>query len=415
MPAESNSTDMNFRPQVVHVVTSDASVGMMQGQLQFLQKQGFDVTLISSPGKWLDAAGRMENVRIIELPMAREIAPLKDLVSLWRLWRTMRALRPAITNVGTPKAGLLGGCAAWLTGVPCRFYTLHGLRCETSSGLRRRLLMFTEHMACRFAHRIICVSRSLREKAVALGLTTRERTVVFGLGSCNGVNASNFAPTPARTMRAVELRLELGIPLQAPVLGFVGRVTRDKGISELVEAFLLLSNEFSDLRLLLLGPIEEGDKVDDKTRKYLETHPRIIVAGVTLDTGPYYALMDILVLPSHREGFGTVVLEANAAGRPVVAARVTGIIDAVVDGETGLLFPVGDVAALVCCLQRLLGDKVAAAKLGSAGQEFIKREFRQEIVWNALNEEYRRLLQTRGPSPPVLSVTKRTSDFANYQ
>src|ERR1700736_1652451 len=162
MRSQSHNEGTDLRPRVVHVVTSHLAVGFMRGHLQFLQKQGFDVILISSPGNGLDEAGRIENVRIIGLPMAREIAPLKDLVSLWRLWRTIRALRPAITNVGTPKAGLLGGCAAWLTGVPCRFYTLHGLRCETSKGLRRSLLISAEYLACHFANRVVCVSRSLR-------------------------------------------------------------------------------------------------------------------------------------------------------------------------------------------------------------------------------------------------------------
>jgi glycosyltransferase involved in cell wall biosynthesis len=393
-------------PRIVHVVTSDVSVGLMRGQLHFLQEQGFDVTLISSPGKWLDQAGRRENVKAVAVPMAREIAPWKDLVSLWRLWRTLRALRPAIVNVGTPKAGLLGGCAAWLAGVPCRFYTLHGLRCETSRGLRRRLLVFTEHLACRFAHRIICVSRSLREKAIALGLTSAERIVVFRLGSCNGVNTSRFACTPERVKEANKLRLKLGIPPQAPVLGFVGRLTRDKGISELVEAFLQLGNRFPDLRLLLVGPFEEGDKLSEKTRKHLETHPRIVLTGVVPDTAPYYRLMDVLALASHREGFPSVVLEAYAAGIPVVAARATGLVDAVVDGETGLLFPIGDVAALVRCLERLLDDKAVAAKLASTGQELVNREFRQEIIWNALNEEYRRLLQTRRSSWAALLLGK---------
>jgi len=142
----------------------------------------------------------------------------------------MRALRPTITNVGTPKAGLLGGCAAWLTGVPHRCYTLRGLRFETSTGVRRRILAFAERMACYFAHRIICVSQSLREKAIVYGLASPERTVVFGAGSSNGVDASRFEPTPERTKLAAELRFGLGIPPQAPVLGFVGRLTRDKGI-----------------------------------------------------------------------------------------------------------------------------------------------------------------------------------------
>jgi glycosyltransferase involved in cell wall biosynthesis len=119
-----------------------------------------------------------------------------------------------------------------------------------------------------------------------------------------------------------------------------------------------------------------------------------------------------LVLPSHREGFPNVVLEAYAAGKPVVAARATGIVDAVADGETGLLFAIGDVAALVGCLQRLLGNKVMASKLAAAGQELVKREFRQDMVWNALNEEYRRLLQARAPLQPVRAVREQRSHFA---
>lgn len=403
--------EINLRPRVVHVVTSDLAVVLMRGQLHFLQQRGFDVTLISSPGKLLDAVSRMENVTIIELSMAREIAPLKDLVSLWRLWRIMRVLHPAVTNVGTPKAGLLGGCAAWLAGVPCRFYTLRGLRFETLDGMSRGLLVYVERLACYFAHRIICVSKSLRETAIASGLASRERTVVFGSGSSNGVDASRFEPTPERMRRAAELRSQLGIPPQTPVLGFVGRLTRDKGIPELVESFLRLSDEFADLRLLLLGPLEEEDILDGKTRRCLETHPHIILAGEMVDTAPYYALMDVLVLPSHREGFPNVVLEAYAAGKPVVAARATGIVDAVVDGETGLLFPVGDVAALVGALRRLLTDKAWADKLGCAGQELIKCEFRQETIWDALNEEYRRLLQTAGMSLPLVACEEKRRRF----
>jgi glycosyltransferase involved in cell wall biosynthesis len=375
----------------------------MRGQLQFLQQHGFDVTLICSPGEWLELFGRTQGVQVIEVPMSRRIAPWKDLVSLWRLWRIMRAIRPAVTNVSTPKAGLLGGCAAWLAGVPCRFYTLRGLRFETLSGPKRQLLIFADLLACHFAHRIICVSRSLREKAVALRLATPERTLVFGSGSSNGVDASRFAPTSKRAKQATKLRSELDIPHEAPVLGFVGRLTRDKGIPELVTSFQRLSKQFPDLRLLLLGSTEVEDPLDDKTRRALDTHSHIILRGVTTDTEPYYALMDILVLPSHREGFPNVVLEAYAAGKPVVAARATGTMDAVLDQRTGLLFPAGDVLALTRCLQSLLANKTLATQFGSAGQELVKRKFRQEIVWSALHKEYQRFLQLQGSSPPVLS------------
>ncbi len=409
MFAESSNIDINFRPQVVHVVTSDLAIKLMRGQLQYLQHDGFDVTLICSPGRWVDSVGRMEGVQIIELPMAREIAPLRDLMSLWRLCRIIRALRPAVTNVGTPKAGLLAGFAAWVNRVPCRIYTLRGLRFETMNGLGRRLLVCTERLACHFAHRVICVSPSLRERAIAFGLTGRERTMVFGSGSSNGVDASRFAPTPERMKRASELRCELGIPPQAPVLGFVGRLTRDKGISEMMESFLRLGYEFPDLRLLLLGLFEEEDPLDVETRRFLKAHPHVILAGEVVDTAPYYALMDVLVLPSRREGFPNVVLEAYAAGKPVVASRATGIVDAVVDGETGLLFPVGDVAALTSALQALLSDKASARKFGCAGQELIKREFRQEMSWDALSEEYRRLLQMGGASLSRVPAKKRAA------
>ena len=403
--------DISWRPRVVHVVTSDLAIKLMRGQLQYLQLNGFDVILICSPGKWVDSVGRLEGVHIIELPMAREIAPLRDLVSLWRLCRIIRALRPAVTNVGTPKAGLLAGFAAWVNRVPCRVYTLRGLRFETMNGLGRRLLVCTERLACHFAHRVICVSPSLREKAIAFGLTCPERTVVFGSGSSNGVDASHFAPTPERMKRASELRCELGIPPQAPVVGFVGRLTRDKGISELVESFLRLTHKFSDLRLLLVGLSEEEDLLDAETRRCLKAHPHVILAGEVVDIAPYYPLMDILVLPSHREGFPNVVLEAYAAGRPVVAARATGIVDAVVDGETGLLFPVGDVAALTTALQRLLSDKALVHEFGCAGQELIKREFRQEMIWDALSEEYRRLLQMGDAPLSLVPMEKRAEDL----
>lgn len=396
------TTSVSPQPRVAHVVTSDRAALLMQGQVQYLQRLGFDVTLICSPGERLDVLGRMEGVQIIELSIAREIAPLRDIVSLWRLWRILHRLSPDLTNVGTPKAGLLGGFAAWLTRIPCRFYTLRGLRFETANGLKRWLLIYAERLACCFAHRVICVSPSLREKAVVSGFTSRERTVVFGTGSSNGVDASRFAPTPERIRKGAELRHELGIPPLAPVVGFIGRLTCDKGIPELVEAFLQLREQFPDLRLLLLGCFEEEDPLPIQTRRCIEMHRSVIFPGYIEDTAPYYALVDVLVLPSHREGFPNVVLEAHAAGKPVVAARATGAIDAVVDGETGLLFPVGDVTALADALAKLLTDKTLASKMGLAGQERIKREFRQERIWDALCAEYVRRLKMEGRPLPVM-------------
>jgi lipopolysaccharide/colanic/teichoic acid biosynthesis glycosyltransferase len=413
------------RPRLLNVVTSALMVGKLQGQLRYLHQRGFDVTIISPAGEGLDQVTRSKCVQAIEMPLERQISLLRDFVSMCRLSRIMRALRPTITNVGTPKAGLLGGFAAWLNRVPCRVYTLRGLRFETTTGLKRRLLICAERFACYFAHRVICVSHSLREKAIASGLTTREKTVVFGSGSSNGVDVQRFTRTPDMMRQAADLRRELRIPADAPVLGYVGRLTRDKGIPELVEAFVRLGNQFPELRLLLVGRFEDEDPLPAGTLRLLETNDHVILPGhqgrkrahqgvqrrddwAVEDAAPYYPLMDVFVLPSHREGLPNVVLEAQAVGIPVVAARATGVLDAVMDGETGLLFPVGDVTSLTDAVSRLLHDKDLARELCRTGQKRIQSEFRQELLWEALHQEYLELLHTRR----LPAASKRLLDVA---
>jgi len=387
----------------VIAVNSSIALGFLQGQPEYFQNSGFDVTVLrpeKRSGEW--EVPRPDGVRVLEVPMEREISPVRDIRSICHLWGILRTLRPTVTNVGTPKAGLLGGFAAWLNRVPCRFYTLHGLRFETTTGLRRKLLILAERLACRFAHRVVCVSHSVREKAIASGLVDRERALIFGAGSCNGVDVARFAPTQQRIWRAAELRRQFGIPADAPVALFVGRLTCDKGIAELVEAFLQLENRIPNLRLLLVGSFEDGDPLPEDIRKRLETHDRVILAGPVNDTAPYYAMADVLVLPSHREGLPTVVLEAHAAGKPVIGAAATGIVDLLVDGETGLLFPVGDVSSLANAIARLIEDKALARKLADAGRDQVKRKFRQELIWAALRREYLKVLQ--GGETPHSSV-----------
>jgi glycosyltransferase involved in cell wall biosynthesis len=397
------------RPRLVIAVNSSIAVGFLQGQPEYFQNSGFDVTVLCPErrsGEW--EVSRPDGVRVVEVPMEREISPLRDLHSVWHLWGILRALRPTVTNVGTPKAGLLGGFAAWLIRVPCRFYTLHGLRFETTTGFRRKLLIYAERLGCRFAHRVVCVSHSVREKAIACGLVDRERALVFGAGSCNGVDGSRFAPTPQRIRQAGELRSQFGIPADAPVALFVGRLTCDKGIAELLEAFLQLEERLPELRLLLVGSFEDGDPLPTHVRRRLESHERVILAGPVKDTSPYYAMADVLVLPSYREGLPTVILEGHAAGKPVIGAAATGIVDLIVDGETGLLFPVGDASALADAIGRIIDDKALAGKLALAGQEQVKRKFRQELIWAALRREYLKVLQ--GRESPHSSVLPQPGD-----
>ena len=258
------------------------------------------------------------------------------------MWRLLRRIKPVICNSGTPKAGLLVGLAAWLNRVPCRIYTLRGLRLETAKGIKRMILTITEKMACFSAHRVVCVSASLRERAIALGLVARSKTVLLGAGSSNGVDPSRFEPTPQRRLRwRRALRVDLGIRPDQPVIGFAGRLTRDKGLPELVAAFQSVRQDLPEAVLLLVGDYEEGDPVPEEMRNAIESETGIHRVGFTSQIELYYLVMDIFVLPTHREGFPNTVLEAQAAGLPVVTTVATGAVDAIEDGVTGLLTPVG--------------------------------------------------------------------------
>jgi glycosyltransferase involved in cell wall biosynthesis len=387
------------RPRVIHAVTASGTTRLMRGQLRHLREAGFDVTVVASPGPRIDGVAAEEGVAKAPVAMKRTMAPLQDLRSLWQLWRVVRRLRPTLVNFGTAKAGLLMGIVSWAARVPCRVYTVHGLRLETTRGTKRWILVRTESIACRCAQRVICVSESVRRRVLELGLAEKEQTVVLGAGSFNGVEADRFAPTPERVNAGRRLRRELGIPPDAPVMGFVGRLTKDKGVPELIEAFSRLRPRFPELRLLLLGRFDPHDPVPEGTRRCLLSDQGIVSAGYVDDPASHYQVMDVFALPTYREGFPTVALEASAAGKPVVATRATGAVDAVVDGTTGLLVPVGDVQALTEALGRLLADPGLAGRMGLAGQERVRREFSRERIWQELAALYWHLLEKRVRPP----------------
>jgi len=245
---------------------------------------------------------------------------------------------------------------------------------------------------------VICVSASLKREALRLGLTTAEKLVVLGAGSCFGVDVSRFELTAERDHKAAELRRNLNIPPDAPVIGFIGRLTRDKGVVELIEAFKAVSIELNDARLLLVGPFEEGDPVPAHTRREIATNPFIHHVGWVANTTPYIHAIDLMALPSYREGFPNVALEAAAAEKPIVATRATGVVDAVVDGITGLLSPVGDARMLAVNIVKLLTQKQLAKSMGRAARQRVEAEFSNERVCAELESFYLNLCRERGLS-----------------
>ena len=395
-------------PRIVYLATDAMTARLfLDGQLGFLRQRGFDVTLITGPSAGLNQTGDREGVRVIPIPMSREISLLQDWKALRQLTRVLRDLQPDLVNAGTPKAGLLGMLAAKWAGVPIPIYTLHGLRMETTTGLKRLLLTTTERVAAGCSRKVICVSHSLQHAYARYRLGAAGKAVVLVGGSCNGVEADRYASTPARVAEAQEIRQSLGIPVGAPVIGFVGRLTKDKGVAELLAVFQALEQELPDLHLLLVGGFEEGDPLSTRLRDEIWANPRVRITGFVNDTAAYYSAFDLLVFPSHREGLPYVPLEAAASGRPTAGFAATGTVDAVLDGETGTLVPVGDVRGLTDAVRSYLRDPLLLARHGRRAQQRVETEFRREVIWQALAELYNSELRARGlPLPQMNSMVE---------
>jgi glycosyltransferase involved in cell wall biosynthesis len=377
---------------IVHVFAVPVSLTFLTGQVAFMRSCGFGIHVITSPGPELEDFGTREDVPVDAVPMPRAITPLRDLLSLYRLWRVLRRVRPRIVHAHTAKGGLLGITAAWLARTPVRVYHLRALPFETRTGWRRLVLRYAEQLSCALAHRVIAVSHSLRQVAIDEGLCRPEKARVLLGGSGNGVDATGrFKPLPPSVR--VSTRARYGIPEDALVVGFLGRLTRDKGVIELARAWAHLREREPRLRLLIAGR-DELEPGLAGLGKALREDPRVHFTGPLppAETPCLYAAIDVVSLPTYREGFPNVALEAAAMGLPIVATSVTGCVDAVQDGETGALVPVRDAEALARALDRYLSDPQLRQRHGESGRQRVLREFRREAIWEAIAAEYRELL-----------------------
>jgi len=397
-PVEASSGLVDtMNPTLLHITTIPMSLVFFRGQVGFMKGRGIDVHALSSPGPDLYEFGQREGVPVYAVEMPRRITPLRDLVAVARIVRDMRRIRPTIVHAHTPKGGLLGMIAAAVYAAPVRIYHMRGLPLMGSTGVRRRLLWLTEWVACRLAHQVFCVSHSVREEAVKAGICDAGKIKVLCGGSGNGVDsADRYNPRSVSPAARGEVRETFGIPADAVVIGFVGRIVRDKGIIELVEAWKQMRKVYPQVHLLLVGPIEPQDPLPEGTERVLRKDDRIHLAGMDWNTPPLYAAMDVAVLPTYREGFPNVPLEAAAMGLPVVATRIPGCVDAVADGQTGILVEVRDAESLRSAIVRYIEDPVLRSTHGQAGRERVAKDFRQEAIWEALFAEYQRLLRPHG-------------------
>lgn len=388
--------------KITHITTVPISLNFLRSQVGYMKQRGFEVEAISSPGEALTAFGESQNIPVHAVELPRRITPFHDLKSVWNLSSCLLRIRPTIVHAHTPKGGLLGMIAAWITRTPIRIYHIHGFPYMTATGSRRRLLQWTERISSWLSTEVLCVSQTIRSVAIADRIVSAEKIKVLAGGSINGVDSDyRYSPDRFTPEEIDETRKSFGVSDDEIVVGFVGRIVRDKGIEELAEAWYSLRESHPKARLVLVGPIEPQDPVSPETLTRLQKDERVTMIAWVDDTSTVYPAFDILVLPTYREGFPNVPLEASSMGMPVVATNIPGCIDAVQDGVTGTLVPVRDSQALADSIRMYLDSPELRHQHGQAGRDRVLRDFRQEVIWEAVYQEYCRLMRQKGISIPV--------------
>lgn len=386
---ERSASEGEDRPRVLYLLTNEISKVLVAGQFDALDATGFDVSVgvgLDSGNSTQTADGWDTSVAIHQVPFRRQPSPIADLRALRSTVKLIRQIEPQIVNASTPKAGLLGMLAARWCRVPVRVYHLRGLRFETVTGWRRHVLVSLERFAAQLSTHMLINSQSARSVAVDAGIGRRRPMLLIGSGSGNGVDVDRYQP--AQTMTPADARDALGVPSTPLVIGFVGRLTRDKGIVDLIDVFDRLTKHRNDLHLLLVGDLEPGDPVGVDAADFIRSRSDVTQIGWVPDTAALYPAFDLLAFPSAREGLPNVPLQAQCAGIPVVAYASTGTVDAIDDDVGGLLVPPSDTAGLEQAISTLLDDTERRRRLGAAGPGWVRERFGQDRHWEQLGAHY---------------------------
>ena len=369
------------KKKIFHLVTVSKSIPLINGQIEYLRNKGFDVHIVSSAGKEQNAYPK-DIVHAIN--MEREISIKQDLISLFKMTKLFLKEKPLIVNSGTPKAGLIGTLAAFITRRPVRIYTVRGLRLETVKGLKYRILYAMEKLAMFCATDVIAISESLKDKIVSLRLEKQGNIQVLGYGSSNGINLEKFSKSYNDIPVSIENQLENHF-----VLGYVGRIVKDKGIREVIESFKILKDKGYKVKLLIVGALEKDNSIGEEYYNFISNNKDIVLTGHVDQPVNYYNHMDVLLFPTYREGFGNVSIEAQALEIPVITSNATGAKDTVEDKHTGYIVEIGDYIKIAEKTETLIIDETLRYELGRNARKRVVDKFDSKIIWKHLETIYR--------------------------
>lgn len=375
--------------KILHVVNIYFVLPYFIGdQFLFLKEKGLEVHVICSPSPNLNAYANQKQFRYKEIEMVRAYKPLKDLKALYLICNYIYSNKIDIVVGHTPKGAFLSMLAAWIMRVPRRIYFRHGLVYETMKGPNRILMIFLDRLTAWYATKVVVVSPSVYQKSIEDNLNPKEKQIILGKGTCGGIDALyKFNPNNIDQTRYNELQASFMIGVNDYVIGYCGRLVKDKGIIELVEAFDQLKF-VSDrkLKLLLVGDFEERDALHKNVIDKIKNDNDIIVTGfIYNDIEYYYALMNLFILPSYREGFPISILEASAMKIPVLTTNATGCIDSIIEGYTGFYIS-NSKESIINEIKSLMNNK-DAVKYGSNGRKFVLDFFDNRVLWPIIYQE----------------------------
>lgn len=376
--------------KILHVVNISFVIPYFLGnQLNWFSEKGYEEYVICSPSGDLEKMSEKYHFNYHIIDIIRRISLWRDIKAIYSTIKYIKNIQPDVVIGHTPKGGLVAITAAWMMRIPKRIYFRHGLVYETSKGFKRFLLISVDRIVSVLATKIVCVSPSLAAKSLKDSLNPEWKQVVLAKGSCNGIDLNRFSKNSVDSNIINELRRKFGVKSDSFVIGFAGRLVRDKGVIDLVTAYKQLKREYNNIKLLLVGMYEERDALPNDVVKVIEEDDDIIKAGRVdySEMELYYALMDVFVLPSYREGFGMSVIEASAMEIPVISTRVTGCVDSVIDKKTGILVN-NSVDEIKEAIMTLYCDSLARERLGRDGRDYVETCFDQTMVWKDIEKLY---------------------------
>lgn len=352
--------------------------------------QHFNLVGVSSPGSELEEVHQREGIRVIAIPMERHISLIKDFISLIRMTILFLKEKPDMIHSYTPKAGLISMMAGWIAGVPIRMHTFTGLVFPTATGLKQKILITTDRLTCACATHINPEGNGVKKDLIKYHITRKPLKIIAN-GNVNGIDLEYFQRTPEVDQAALRYKKE-----DVFTFCFIGRVVRDKGINELVSAFVLLQKKYANIRLILVGPFEKKlDPVSEETENQIFHNSAIEFMDFQNDVRPFLVASDVFVLPSYREGFPNAVIQAGAMGLPSIVTDINGSNEIVEAGKNGVIVEPQNEVALYQAMEAFILHPEKVKDMAQNCRKMVADRFDQKIVWAALLDEYKTLLKEK--------------------